>query len=196
MKVLAMKTCLNALLLVALLGIPSALSAQLQFCQTDCMNTCTSSSFCDTGCTLHCDTPSTCGEYGLCDPYPDPDGDSLISNDDNCPFTYNPDQANCDGDQAGDACDSQNATYQQLTPWQPCYVVDRAHFGYMDQTLWQEAVFRDTSSCHSPDEVRNISRVGRCTGYFPPSYASSCCLSLWGPAACDYLRNNQCSTVQ
>ena len=188
-----MKIVLSSVLLISFLGFPAALSSQLQFCQADCFNVCTSESVCDKGCTLNCNTHSTCEAYGVCDP--DSDGDGLVWNDDNCPHTYNPSQADCDGDGTGSACDSLNADYQQLTPWAACYIVDRAHFGYMDQTLWEEAIFRDVSTCGSPDQVRNRSRAGYCTGYFPSSYAYSCCLSLWGPNACNYLRNNQCQTV-
>lgn len=36
---------------------------------------------------------------------PDSDGDGILDNVDNCPFTYNPDQADMDGDGVGDACD-------------------------------------------------------------------------------------------
>ena len=33
------------------------------------------------------------------------DEDGLIGNEDNCPFTYNPEQVDIDSDQLGDACD-------------------------------------------------------------------------------------------
>lgn len=36
---------------------------------------------------------------------PDIDGDGLVNMDDNCVDTYNPDQLNWDGDEAGDVCD-------------------------------------------------------------------------------------------
>jgi len=36
---------------------------------------------------------------------PDPDGDGIVGGLDNCRQTVNPDQANADGDPAGDACD-------------------------------------------------------------------------------------------
>jgi hypothetical protein len=37
--------------------------------------------------------------------YPDTDDDGIYDNLDNCVDVYNPDQANCDGDAMGDACD-------------------------------------------------------------------------------------------
>lgn len=36
----------------------------------------------------------------------DSDGDGVLDSFDNCPFLFNPDQANTDGDGLGDACDS------------------------------------------------------------------------------------------
>lgn len=40
----------------------------------------------------------------------DGDGDGLPNASDNCDGVWNPDQADCDGDDIGDACDSLNAT--------------------------------------------------------------------------------------
>ena len=40
------------------------------------------------------------------DPEEDPDGDGLINDVDNCPFTENPDQEDGDGDMWGDVCDN------------------------------------------------------------------------------------------
>jgi hypothetical protein len=135
-----------------------------------------------TNCTLQCfdsgGNDSTCGDFGVCQM--DADSDGVLWNVDNCPNTYNPNQADCDGDTYGDACDALNGIYQQAYQWNTCYVVDHAHFFYMDETNWQEATFRDVSACHGPDQVRSTSLWGYCAGYFPPSYADSCCLSLWG----------------
>jgi hypothetical protein len=45
-----------------------------------------------------------------CLDFADDDGDGVLSRNDNCPFNPNPNQADCDGDGAGDACDSFNGT--------------------------------------------------------------------------------------
>jgi hypothetical protein len=47
----------------------------------------------------------------------DPDGDGILSLYDNCDFIKNANQADCDGDKIGDACDSLNAkvTYRWVT---------------------------------------------------------------------------------
>jgi len=47
--------------------------------------------------------PQLDDEGDACDP--DADGDGLSSDNDNCPLVPNPDQADSDGDYAGDACD-------------------------------------------------------------------------------------------
>ena len=51
--------------------------------------------------------PCACALKGM-DVCADPDGDGIPSLYDNCRFNYNPDQADCDGDGLGDACDSLN----------------------------------------------------------------------------------------
>ncbi|HMJ15451.1 MAG TPA: hypothetical protein VK524_28745 [Polyangiaceae bacterium] len=45
----------------------------------------------------------------------DPDRDGLLSLYDNCDYVANPNQANCDGDYSGDACDSNNVTVTRTT---------------------------------------------------------------------------------
>ncbi|HXU31968.1 MAG TPA: hypothetical protein VN851_15460 [Thermoanaerobaculia bacterium] len=49
---------------------------------------------------------STCPTDCSCDA----DGDGVGDSGDNCPGTYNPDQADCDHDGVGDACDGYNGT--------------------------------------------------------------------------------------
>ncbi|MDJ0841846.1 MAG: thrombospondin type 3 repeat-containing protein [Acidobacteriota bacterium] len=61
--------------------------------------------------------PGDCvGTYCFCAPQDqvlcgDSDGDGVPRMEDNCPYTANSNQADCDGDGKGDACDSDNATY-------------------------------------------------------------------------------------
>jgi len=45
---------------------------------------------------------------GSCGATQDDDGDGVTNGNDNCPNTANPGQADCDGDNVGDACDSNN----------------------------------------------------------------------------------------
>jgi len=43
-----------------------------------------------------------------CVPTDDADGDGITDNQDNCPYVYNPDQADSDGDGVGDACEDED----------------------------------------------------------------------------------------
>lgn len=72
-----------------------------------CHDTCIATSRCSRVCDEYPIGLSTCGHYGVCN---DLDGDGVYYPQDNCEHVYNPNQANCDGDGAGDACDSMNAT--------------------------------------------------------------------------------------
>jgi hypothetical protein len=181
-----MKVALNSLLLVGLLGFPSALSAQ--FCVTDCANVCNSSSDCGSECTLSCDTPSTCGAYGVCNP--DPDGDGLTWND-NCPYAYNPDQADCDGDGTGTACDTDNGTWSQISTTNMCVIIGRTHVGYVDVQAHVEAEYQDVSACGSPNKWKGFAIQGAtCYGFIT---VSTCCDNTYGHTAClYYLNQNAC----
>lgn len=124
-------------------------------------------------------------------PAPDLDHDGLPDESDNCPWVANPGQANCDGDRFGDVCDDENGTFVLFSNAGPCYIRSRLHFGYLDQTLYQEAIFRDVSSCNSPDEWRRIGEnTGYCWGFWITH--ETCCYDLWGGGLCGLLENNQC----
>lgn len=179
-----MKVPLSSLLLIALLVLPSALSAQFQFCSTDCRNICNSESLCNRGCTISCNTHSTCGEYGVCNP--DPDGDSVIWND-NCPSTYNPNQADCDGDGRGTACDTDNGIWSQIGATSMCVIIGRTHVGYVDVQAHYEAEYQDVSACGSPNSWKRFAVPGTtCYGFIS---LSTCCDNTYGHPACFYYLN-------
>lgn len=182
-----MKTSLNVSLVIALLALPSALSAQL--CPTDCANVCNSSSSCSSSCTLDCDTYSTCGDYGVCNT--DPDGDGLTWND-NCPGVYNPDQADCDGDGIGNACDTDNGTWSLVSGTERmCVIIGRTHVGYVDVQAHFEARYTDVSTCGSPDRwIGSVLPGVSCYGFIS---LSTCCDNNYGGTNClNYLNNNTC----
>lgn len=76
---------------------------------------------------LPAETCSFCpADCGPCPPT-DSDGDGIYDDDDNCPTTSNPSQADCDGDGIGDVCDSFNGT--------------RTYLGYTDYLISYRYLF-------------------------------------------------------
>ena len=77
-----------------------------------CSGICHYNTSCETVCLTHPGFEEiTCGDYGRCESLQDIDGDGIQAQNDNCAFTYNPNQANCDGDARGDVCDDENGTW-------------------------------------------------------------------------------------
>jgi len=126
----------------------------------------------------------------------DTDGDGVLNGNDNCVFTSNANQANCDGDSAGNACDSLNANYQTITSEQTCWTDKDTHtllyITFEHHVEWLE---RDMSSCGSPDRWRNrIRQDNDCVNISD----SDCCWGLRHSISavgddptywCDFFRN-------
>lgn len=72
------------------------------YCSIACQN-----GLCDTDCKSGPTTWTTCGVFWG-NPPNDLDSDGVANSNDNCKCTANSNQANCDGDAWGDACDPQN----------------------------------------------------------------------------------------
>jgi len=186
-------------LVLALWGSGAALAQSLD----DCSIQCTSESSCSASC-LYDDDPYTeendawitCGQYGVCDA--DPDDDFVYGND-NCPYTYNPDQGDCDGDSIGNVCDSQNATWQPAEALHTCHIYDRRHVGSVDVTMVSEQLQIDVSNCYGGPyggsgirwlrwEIRGV-----CYGLWPEEW--DCCVSFFGFSQCvNYFGRNSCAT--
>ena len=76
-------------------------------CPTGCLNSYNE-------CSGSCSQCNCSQEYEWCldsCQYVDTDGDGLTDPNDNCPDAYNPNQANCDNDSVGDACDTQDNSW-------------------------------------------------------------------------------------
>lgn len=112
--------------------------------------------------------------YADCPNY-DSDFDGVANGSDNCVFTANSSQANCDGDSAGDACDGTNAIYQTVDPESTCWTDRDDHFGYFTYEHHVEWLERDVSSCGAPDRWRNRVRISNnCVAIS----SLNCCLGL------------------
>lgn len=92
---------------------------------------------------------SPCG--GGCNPSQDFDCDGVINSVDNCVDHWNPNQANCDGDQVGDACDMQAGIYQNSGPTKTCFTQVTSNISYYTIAHVVEQKQVDVSSCNGPD---------------------------------------------
>lgn len=86
--------------------------------------------------------------FAACDSV-DSDGDGLLDGNDNCPAIANPDQANCDGDFQGNACDPLNATYVS-GPELTCMIDVDDHITHYTVEHHVEALQQDVSACGAP----------------------------------------------
>lgn len=106
----------------------------------------------------------------------DSDGDGVLNGSDNCDTVPNANQANCDGDSRGDACDNLNANYQDVTGEQTCWTDKDLHFSYFTFEHHVEWLERDVSSCGAPDRwKRRVRQDNDCTLNISDK---TCCLGL------------------
>ena len=115
-----------------------------------CSGICHINTPCDTVCLTSPNLEEiTCGDYGRCSGLQDIDGDGLEAQHDNCPYIYNPDQANCDGDGKGDACDNENGTWVFEGTDELEYIGRVTGGGNPTCEIWNSVRdrYRDVSSC-------------------------------------------------
>jgi len=84
----------------------------------------------------------------------DTDGDGIAALDDNCPNTYNPNQADCDGDGTGDSCDSdssvvvsQNVGAQDQGPVHGALYCVGHRWAYPNYEQWQYTTYLTVQLC-------------------------------------------------
>ena len=115
-------------------------------------------------------------------PNGDNDGDGVLNGVDNCPTVANANQADCDGDHIGDACDPLNANYQPVTSDHTCWTDKDDHVVYFTFENHVQHQEHDVSSCHAPD--RWVGHVA----------ASNDCFNISDEDCCLGLRNSIAST--
>jgi hypothetical protein len=179
-----MKTALGlATLFLLLISAAPALAQS----DTDCIEMCFPDGDCDTQCEDN-GAWTTCGDYGVCDF--DVDGDGIRWPFDNCQYVSNANQADCDGDRVGDACDGANGVYQ-LAEVRNCWIRNRLHAWGSDTTWFRDARWEDQSSCNSPDKWTKLPEDKKsCTLNYEPF---SCCISKWGQGNCILYQFNTCN---
>ncbi|HEX4953024.1 MAG TPA: hypothetical protein VF017_06485 [Thermoanaerobaculia bacterium] len=121
--------------------------------------------------------------------YADTDNDGIVDPSDNCADVYNPNQANCDGDGMGNACDNQNGTFVASGKKLACGSDKDNYLLYIQWKVFYQQRFVDVSACHAPDRWNhsNVTREcwGSCSGQ---GFDASC------GGACLNTATHQCST--
>ncbi|HEX2251980.1 MAG TPA: hypothetical protein VHQ65_01770 [Thermoanaerobaculia bacterium] len=198
-----MRISICILAAIAGLVLVGAPTAEAQWCQSPegaywcgdpdaCIYVCgEGGGSCDTPC-KRAGTWSTCGQMAG-NPANDLDGDAVLNTADNCLCTPNTSQANCDGDGAGDVCDSENANYQQVSN-QRCWIDHDEHVThYVLEDYWERR-FVDFGSCGAPDKYERYLRDDATCAGFPPPDEYDCCINLIVPdhGWCSQIDQNFC----
>lgn len=141
----------------------------------------------DSGCNTPCRSGGvwiTCGQYYGA-PANDLDSDGVANTSDNCVCTANANQANCDGDTQGDACDSQNQKWVLIQNLGWCDTKYVTRFGWWDVEIYGEKYYQEVCSGATCFDKYKIDTTSCPLG--PSSCntsASNCCECKWGEPLC------------
>ena len=108
---------LSSLAVALFLSVAPASAVCVDDCQTEYNN-------CTQGCSqCQCDAEyNNC--LNFCESVTDYDGDGILDTSDNCPNVANANQANCDGDAYGNACDTQDNSWTLISVGNTMCAVD------------------------------------------------------------------------
>ena len=133
---------------------------------------------------------TTCAQY-LGNPANDVDGDGVLNTSDNCLCKANSNQANCDGDAWGDACDTSSVKWvRQSVNNQTCYIDKDNHLIYFTLEGYSSELWKDV--CSGATCTKNSFRFD--ADCFNVS-TYTCCTAYWPWWECDaYLQSDHCGT--
>jgi len=133
----------------------------------------------------------TCGEYQNCNS--NVDGDNIDWWVDNCPDVYNPDQADCDGDDIGDACDSKNEKWVYVsTDPNLCYIDVDDHLLFQTLEAYGKQTFQNICGAGGTCIKHYFLGGGDCPRPLSSAY---CCKQEMPDEVCDmFLNHDLCGT--
>ena len=129
--------------------------------------------------------------------YADTDHDGITDSNDNCTETYNPNQADCDDDGTGNACDYQDNSWTLFSIGNSYCAFEGAwKLGGREIRLYTANLYR--SACTGTLCYKRVQKVKFSCGSYSESDDFDCCRvkmcsSVIGPcAACTSAWNNNC----
>ena len=171
---------LPALAISASLSVGTASATCVQGCidqYEECSSSC-SQCFCQddyNACTAYCETS-------------DWDEDGITEPNDNCPDDYNPNQADCDSDGAGDVCDPDDANWVEIENIGPCDWDGDLYFDAVVVEIYSAKRWRNTcNNAECTDVYRSSSRWCEHFSSGCGFSATNCCDCRYGNDYCDHL---------
>lgn len=111
--------------------------------------------------------------------YTDTDGDGVVDTEDNCSDVYNPNQADCDGDAVGDACDGFKGTFFPTGNRMACASDKKNYPGYTRYRVTYQQRYVDTSACQAPDRWNHSTVTQKCYGFCASLDDNACGGACW-----------------
>lgn len=187
----AQVACFSAFIISIFLCVATA-SAD---CERDCLD---QFQICSQSCS-QCDCA---GEWESCKSYcqfADSDGDGLLDPNDNCPDRPNANQADCDDDGAGDACDLRDNSWALFSVGSSyCAFESALKANGREIRLYSANLYQ--SACTQTICYKRVQQIKFNCGSYSESYDFTCCRikmcgSANGPcAACTSAWNNNCGS--